>query len=100
VKLLKLGNVKGKPIRALSKEQDKQLRTALADREDHLKPLWMVGVNTGLRRAELLRLRWSDIEDGQLVVRRSKTGRSRRIPLNAEASRGSVPTRGVNQERW
>lgn len=87
LKLLKEGHVQTKPVRALDKAQEKKLRTALENRTDFLKPLWLVGVNTGLRRAELLRLEWSDIRDDQLYVHKSKTGKSRRIPLNKEAQR-------------
>ncbi len=57
-----------------------------------------VALNTGLRQGELLALRWSDVDlvAGRLLVRRNdwkgnydtpKGGRSREIPLNAEALR-------------
>lgn len=43
-----------------------------------------VVLNTGLRRSEVLNLRWSDIIDDELRIK-GKGGRVRFIPLNAEA---------------
>lgn len=58
---------------------------------DHLRPAVILSLNTGLRRGELLALRWSDIQlDGpapMITVQRgnAKTNKARRVPLNAEA---------------
>jgi integrase len=56
---------------------------------DHLTPLVLLAMNTGLRRKELLTLQWSDIDlDGKmLTVRESvaKSGKQRFVPLNIEA---------------
>lgn len=56
---------------------------------DHLQPIVLVAMNTGLRRGELFSLLWSDIDyfAKMLTVRAaaSKNQDSRRIPLNAEA---------------
>ncbi len=65
-------------------------------REDAHEPLWSLAVYTGMRRAELLGLRWRDIDfaGGALTVSRTRTvagtvpvtkgtksGRTRHIPL-------------------
>jgi integrase len=56
---------------------------------DHLKPLVLLVLNTGLRRGEALGLTWEaiDLARGQIHVKAatSKSGQSRDIPLTAEA---------------
>jgi integrase len=53
-------------------------------------PLWRFMVNTGLRRAEMVKARRTDVRDGQLIVEstaegRTKSGKWRAVPLNAAA---------------
>ncbi len=56
---------------------------------DHLAPLVLLAINTGLRRGELFGLTWKsiDIERRQCKVSAAtaKSGRDRYIPLNTEA---------------
>ncbi|APA88519.1 site-specific integrase [Paraburkholderia sprentiae WSM5005] len=56
---------------------------------DHVKPAIIVAINTGLRRSELLRARWTAVDwkakTFTVEASTSKVKRSRVIPLNAEA---------------
>ncbi len=56
---------------------------------DHLTPVVLTAINTGMRRGELLSMTWADInwEAKMLTIRaeNAKSGRQRHIPLNVEA---------------
>jgi integrase len=56
---------------------------------DHVRPLVVLALNTGLRRGELLGLKWADVNfTGKLVTvtaASAKSGHTRRVPLNSEA---------------
>jgi integrase len=56
---------------------------------DHLRPLTIMAINTGMRRGELLTLGWGSVDfHGKLVTITSstaKSGKARHIPLNDEA---------------
>jgi integrase len=56
---------------------------------DHLRPLVILALNTGLRRGELLGLTWGAVNfSGKMLTvtaATAKSGHTRRIPLNREA---------------
>ena len=56
---------------------------------DHVTPVVLLAMNTGLRRGELLSLCWSDIDlDARMITVRAeqaKNGRQRHMPINTEA---------------
>jgi len=107
-------------VRYLSDDEETRLRDALAPRDadrrrardsanawrhergyaswpdlgvftDHLTPLVLLALNTGLRRGELFQLRWRDVQlkSRLLTVRGAgaKSGQTRHLPLNSEAAR-------------
>jgi integrase len=108
-------------VRFLSPDEEKRLRTALETREtnlrgardrfnqwrqarrkaalpkrpegyvDHVRPLVLLALNTGLRRGELFSVKWADIDaDATMLTVRAaaaKSGDSRRVPLNDEAQK-------------
>jgi integrase len=70
--------------RCLSPDEEAALLKALPL---WLRPLVVVAMHTGMRRGELLGLRWGDLDlaSGQLRIRRDKAGDGRWVALNSEA---------------
>jgi integrase len=78
-------------IRMLQADERERLLAALAARDDHIRALTLLALNTGLRRNELFRLRWRDVSLGPyplLTVEKSGVNgkKVRKIPLNKTAA--------------
>lgn len=62
---------------------------ALGTFSDHMTPIVLLAINTGMRRGELFNLRWSDVDFvGALITvdgAGAKSGQTRHIPMNSEA---------------
>jgi integrase len=67
-----------------------QLAARNAAYVDHLRPIVLLALNTGMRRGELFHLKWTDVnlKTRWLVVGgcTSKNRQTRRVPLNEEAN--------------
>jgi integrase len=81
VRKVKLFREDNQRLRFLTVEEFKNL---VACCPEHLRPLVIAAFHTGMRRGELLRLQWVDVDfqHGLIHVRDSKNGTGRRIPMN------------------
>jgi integrase len=67
---------------------EEDVRAILKQSDEDARPVFRLAYETGLRRGELSRLAWGDVDmrRGLLTVRESKSKRSREIPLSALAA--------------
>ena len=75
--------------RALTPDEAKRLLAAMIDKRH--EPLFIVALSTGLRRGELLALRWSDVDlkVGTLFVRRALQRAEGRLQFVAKTHRSA-----------
>jgi len=60
-----------------------EIRRLLAMAAPHLQNIILVGIYTGMRKGELLGLRWSQIRGGYIYLQKTKTDEGRQIPVNS-----------------
>ena len=74
---------------AWRQERERELLPALPHFGDHLTPAVRLSMNTGLRRGELLALRWESIDVKHRILTveggTAKSRQTRHVPLNDEA---------------
>lgn len=77
----------GRTRRLAEGELDSLLKPSSIGRTKWLRAAIRLAIETGMRRGELLNVRWSDVDlrAGLLTIPRTKTGISRRIPLTSKA---------------
>lgn len=99
---VELFRVRNRRKRPLAEDQIVALEAVLRGRRRHLLPLVALAVNTGMRRGELLALRWQDVdlERRTIFVRESKNGEQREIPLAASLVEGLRRLRGTRPAEW
>lgn len=70
-------------VRYLEKEEIVKL---LSKSSARLKPIVIVALNTGMRRGEILNLKWHDVDFQRDIISLfdTKNGESRKIPMNAQ----------------
>lgn len=85
-------------VRYLSEDEEDRLVAALPE---WLKPLVTVAIHTGMRRGELLRLTWEDVDFVQSIiwVRKSKSGEGRRMSMNSTVHRTLSALRDARRKR-
>ncbi len=78
VKLLEENN---RRLRYLNKDECIALLNAC---KKHLKPIVMTAINTGMRKEEILNLKWDnvDLKNGFILLDITKNGERREIPIN------------------
>jgi len=87
------------PLKSL--DEVKRVKTAL-DEDPRGYALFCVGVNSALRASDILKLKRKDLKGNELFVREKKTGKLRRITLNAptvDAIQKYLATR-TDMEEW
>lgn len=80
---VRLYRVNNKIERYLSDEEEIRLLDACVGRYEHLRPIIITALYTGMRRGEIFNLKWSDVDLKKNVihVRESKSGRPRTIHI-------------------
>jgi len=85
---LKLKCLKGenKRTRFLANEEINHL---IESSDDYLKPIIITAISTGMRKGEILNLKWKDIdfEHGFIKLERTKNGETRDVPISSNLLR-------------
>lgn len=81
VKKVKLFREDNRRLRFLS---DEECRDLIASSAEHLRPIIITALNTGMRLGEILGLKWKDINfnQGIITVEKTKNDESRKIQVN------------------
>jgi len=79
-------------LRYLEKEEITKL---LKNCRRHLKPIVLLALNTGMRRGEILNLKWQDIDfrRGIIYLLRTKNNERREIPMNETVKTALIKVR-------
>ncbi len=61
-----------------------EIKRLIETASSHLKPILMIALNTGMRRNEILSLKWENVNmsKGYILIENSKSGKPRKIPMN------------------
>lgn len=80
-KMVKLLKEPSGRIRYLKPEE---VNALLDECADHIKPIVVVAINTGMRKSEILSLKWRDVdlENKKITIINTKNNESRVIPIN------------------
>jgi len=92
VKGIKLFRENNQRLRFLEKEEISRL---LASCNKYIKPIVIVALNTGMRKGELLGLKWRDVDFKRDIIHlyNTKNGEKREIPINDVAKNALIGVR-------
>jgi len=88
------GRLKANPIIRVKKFKEpepkdriltvKEIKRLLDAASPEIRPVLIIALNTAMRRGEILGLRWRDVDfvKGFILIENSKSGRSRKVPMN------------------
>jgi integrase len=81
IRRIRLLEENNRRLRYLSKEECQALVNAC---NDYLRPIVITALNTGMRKGEILNLKWDNIDmrHGFILLDRTKNGERREIPIN------------------
>jgi integrase len=81
IRKAKLLEENNRRLRYLSKEECQALINAC---NDHLRPIVITALNTGMRKGEILNLKWDnvDLKHGFILLDQTKNGERREVPIN------------------
>jgi len=68
-----------KRLRFLSEEEIERL---LPECAEHLRQIAVCAINSGMRKNEILTLKWKQIKNGLVYLDKTKNGESRQVPIN------------------
>ncbi len=72
-----------KRLRFLSKEEIDKL---LPECPNHLRRIVECAIHSGIRRGEILSLKWSQIRNGLIYLQNTKTNEARQVPINDDVA--------------
>jgi integrase len=61
-----------------------EITRLLNNAPEHLKDIIICAIHTGMRKSEILSLKWSQIKNGFIYLTRTKTDESRQVPISEE----------------
>lgn len=96
VKKLRMDNRRN---RYLSPDEESRLLAGLNGRWTYLYPIIVLALNTGMRRGEILGLKWScvDFQRSIMHVVNTKTEQDREVPINAAVRQALLGLHGLSE---